>query len=571
MASSPLFKQFGPSDDRARNLRLISLGLSPSQLEGRHQLDPHRNAGFCGLDGLNQASDFPRVASDAETRVRQELQVLEEIESVSSNECAIAVLYGIDRISQHVSRVSDVANFILRCHPSPDWKRQAKKVFLRNSELMNELNTSKLLWKRLEATLRHHEAHRNLTERQLRVANLLAEDFVNHGMRLNRQDQELFNELKRIVEETGFELIDNADSACVHVQLEAKHLHASLPAAFVNHLMSTAPAGRNQQMEGEVTVRLSTQDVYSCLAMCRCRSVRKAVYMAWQEETSRSVFPHLQAMTKARHQMAQLLGRESYSAVAMNRMVKHPEQVNAYLRAMMQRTRKDAMVDVEVMRRVVCEARETEECAERVKRLEEWDIAFCGERQGYDSTEAAIMPYFSLGNCLIGLSSFLDTTFGVVLDVDDATYGAECLWGPGVVKLRVTESSAGGELVGFLYLDLFVRNHKFGGCSVFPLRFHCMSSQETGDMHLPAVALVCNFRPPRNFSEAVQLSSDDLFSLFHECGHAMSCIFSRTEFQHCAGSRTATDFCEVPSMLFEVKQCSRLNAQLYLLLYAPSR
>lgn len=46
-------------------------------------------------------------------------------------------------------------------------------------------------------------------------------------------------------------------------------------------------------------------------------------------------------------------------------------------------------------------------------------------------------------------------------------------------------------------------------------------------------------------------SHSEVETLFHEFGHAMHSLLSRTEFQHLSGTRAQLDFVETPAHLFE--------------------
>src|SRR5690606_14553276 len=67
---------------------------------------------------------------------------------------------------------------------------------------------------------------------------------------------------------------------------------------------------------------------------------------------------------------------------------------------------------------------------------------------------------------------------------------------------------------------------------------------------LPTITLICDFSRGA-YSRPTLLTFREVQTLFHEMGHALHSIVGRTELHNVAGTRCATDFAELPSVLME--------------------
>ena len=157
-----------------------------------------------------------------------------------------------------------------------------------------------------------------------------------------------------------------------------------------------------------------------------------------------------------------------------------------------------------------------------------------------------LSEYFSLSNCIGGMQSLCGHLFGLKFEQVTDRVQAE-LWDTSVTKLDIREED--GSLAGHIYLDLFARAGKGEGAAHYTIQ--CGRRWEhVEERQLPVVALVCSFNSPQPGVPPL-LSHYELETLFHEFGHALHSILSRTDLQHASGTRVMIDFVETPSTLME--------------------
>ncbi|GJN39170.1 hypothetical protein PR202_gb28271 [Eleusine coracana subsp. coracana] len=94
----------------------------------------------------------------------------------------------------------------------------------------------------------------------------------------------------------------------------------------------------------------------------------------------------------------------------------------------------------------------------------------------------------------------------------------------GMMKSSALNLNSSGDL-GFMYLDIYSRKGKYPGCAHFAVQG--VRKLSDSNYQLPIVALVCNFSSSKG--RTPRLSHGELETLFHEFGHALHSLLSRTD------------------------------------------
>ena len=516
---------------------------------------------------LKDPSGFHNFAQVALAKCRG---IVAKVLRTSTTEEYKALPRDLDRLSDSLCRVLDIAEFVRVTHPDAGFQKAANEAYAMLFEYMNILNTTTGLNEKLQKAVANPEISVALSEEEGTVANVLLKDFSKSAIEMPQDKRERFVELSNNVSQLGTAFVSNMAPARSVLGFSNSQLKGmdpvilrKIPNRFGNvHLPTTGPLS--------ITALRTVEEEAS----------RRQIYIAGRT-ASKDQLHILEKLLQLRGEIAQLSGYGSYAEMSLSdKMAKSPDAVKSFLTALSADNASHVQGELEDMLRAKKSYRNTNDWSVQVNA---WDRDYLQVRLAAQLRSKSRKPdflsaYFSLGTVMQGLSRLFTKLYGVRLVPREASRGET--WNPDVRRLDVIDESEGH--IAVLYCDLFAREGKSPNPAHFTLRCSrqiCPSeiseaaptlpglspqlaandgmaiseSSITGAIHqLPIIALICDFHPNySNPSQPTLLSFRDLQTLFHEMGHAIHSILGRTSLHVVSGTRCATDFAELPSVLME--------------------
>nr|XP_036577790.1 metallopeptidase [Colletotrichum truncatum]KAF6784849.1 metallopeptidase [Colletotrichum truncatum] len=181
-----------------------------------------------------------------------------------------------------------------------------------------------------------------------------------------------------------------------------------------------------------------------------------------------------------------------------------------------------------------------------------WDYAFYTRLalEGFTVDHAKVSEFFPLRHAIQAIlslfSSFLQLRF--VPAPPELVSGS--MWHEDVEAWGVWEEREAqeGEFIGYLFMDLLWRPGKYKGSQNVNLQ--CGYLKDDVTRVYPATILMCCFPRPTT-APCPLLEHRQIVSLFHELGHGIHDLVSKTSYTAFHGHRVPTDFGEAPSVMLE--------------------
>lgn len=521
-------------------------------------------SGLIGNRHLTEPRGFQKFA---ESSLRKCKELVERVASASTLEEYKELPRHLDRLSDLLCRVIDLSDFVRTIHPEQHVAAAASAAYSLMFQYMNELNTTTSLNKQLRKAWEIPELQAQWTQEEKMVSVILMKDFSKSGIDLPDAHREEFVKISNEIAEVGTDFVNGMEYAKDHVRASKSQMDGVDP----------------RYLERMTRWTQADIPVYSSMGKHILRSahdsdIKRRIYTA-ERTASKSTIRRLEQLLLNRAKLAKLTGHDSYADMTLtDKMSKTPEAVTNFLQSLNNNNHGQLRVEIDRLLRIkqMRDPNATDigpwEHEYLINQLRQQPTP---QRTSKSRLLEGAHHYFAVGHVMQGLSSLFESLYGVRFVPRETQIGE--VWHSDVRRLDVYTDSQ--EHIATMYCDLFSRPGKMPNPAHFTLlcsrEISAEEVQEAWDHNqplnlgmpvrtstdratgqtkhhqTPIIALVCDF--PNN-SGAVgpsTLSPTSVTTLFHEMGHAVHSILGQTSMQGISGTRCATDFAELPSVLME--------------------
>lgn len=395
-------------------------------------------------------------------------------------------------------------------------------------EFLNEISFNKKYYE----IFKYFESKSDLTQEQKRIISLEIKDFELNWINLAPEKQQKLKEI-------NLELSSLSDKFENNVLKSKKEFSyfiddfekiKDLPESSINEAKKLSESQWKKWYLFNATPAFYTD----ILTYCSDRKIRKDFYSAknttasfWKYDNRENVLNQL----KLRQEKAKILWFETFGDYTLSdKMAKSPKKVFEVLDPLFQKSTEFMQRDLDILKNYF-----------KIDEINYWDVAYYENlylKQNFDFDKKEFKNYF----CFEDLMEYLQKT------------AFEFLW----VDLRPTKAKTYGEnifcyevyfrdnFIWYYFLDAFYNDNKspWAWADILRAKHH-----NNWELVQNIVYNSCNFLKSNTWK--TPLTIDEAETLFHEFGHAVHALLSKSKYSSLNGFFVEWDFVELPSQLNE--------------------
>uniref|UniRef100_A0A4W6CLI6 Neurolysin (metallopeptidase M3 family) n=1 Tax=Lates calcarifer TaxID=8187 RepID=A0A4W6CLI6_LATCA len=417
--------------------------------------------------------------------------------------------------------------------PSKEVRSASTEADKKLSEFDVEISMREDVFKRITVL----QLQDNLSPEEKRFLDRLVTLGKRRGLHLSKDIQEEIKRTSKLISELSIEFNKNLNEDNTFLVFSGHELGG---------LSDSYLKGLDKTENGRYKVTLEYPHYYPLMKRCHNPETRRKMETAFHSRCKEVNTAILEQLIQLRAKVADLLGYSSHAnyVLEMN-MAKNASNVSDFLDKFY-----ETLKPIGIKERKYILALKKRECLMKGYQFDgqinAWDLPYYMnqvEQCKFAVNKDKLIEYFPLDVVTGGLFGIYQELLGLTFtEVEHAHVWHEN------VKLYSAHDTETGEEIGQFYLDLHPREGKYGHAACFGLQPGCKGPD--GKRRLPVAAMVANFTKPREGWPSL-LQHHEVETYFHEFGHVMHELCSKTMFAEFSGTQVETDFVEVPSQMLE--------------------
>jgi len=462
--------------------------------------------------GLNKS----QIADVTNKIIKQHSAAIDQL--LLSNASGEQFIQRLDCISGNIKPLISSCIFPAQMHSNLEVRDAAAAASTTLAKYFATFNMRKDVWKRFRAA--SQEIKNNpICER---AVELMMINFNMCGVDLPLNISNSLIELRLVLSQLVQDFQRNLAENTTAINFEPHEL-AGMDNEFI----------KARQSGDRITIKLNYPDVKPIIAYATNPTTRKITHKAFTQRCVKQNTKILCEIVKLKAQEASMLGYKSHAdMILQHTIVKKPEIAKKYLR--------------DVYNAILPNAKRF------IKHMKIWAKSDKAELDAssvsYYSTKVLRSMYESdtLQNHekYFAVSDVIKSTLDIYMNLFDLKFIHDSsveVWHPQVMFYKVQDGN--GRIVGGFYLDLYVREGKFGHYAEFNL-------QPAGVNTKGVVCVLANFEKVDDDS-VCSLEFNEVKTFFHEFGHVLHEICYTGKYYIMSGIAVEHDFVEAPSQMFE--------------------
>jgi len=414
-------------------------------------------------------------------------------------------------------------------HPDDAARNQADEGKAEFAKFFNEISLDENLYRAVKDYSETAEA-KSLTGYKARFTQKTVEDFERNGFALPKEKRD---ELKAINDKLAdLTILFQKNIAEVSDYLMVDETE-------IDGLQEDYKNARRQE-DGKYKIDLTYPSYVPFMKFSNSESARKKLYTLYNNRAATKNPEVLIKVLILRQQMAELLGFKTYAEYRTgDRMAKTPQNVWDFENNLIDKLKEKAQIDYDELLSV----KRVKLGDETIDVIQPWESGYYNNillKEKYELDQNLVKEYFETNNVIDGLFQITQNLFGVEYEeIKDPS-----VWHKDVRLFNVKQD---GKIISRFYIDLYPRPNKYSHAACFPM----IGSKETENgPQFPTATLVCNF-PAATADMPSLLPHGDVETFFHEFGHVLHSVLTKTKLSSQSGTSVSRDFVEAPSQIFE--------------------